>query len=213
MAERSTADRLVDAALVVVARDGFAAASARTIAAEAGANQALIFYHHGSVDALLAEGSRRVSRRRAERYAERLATVASFGELAAVARALHDEERETHDVAVLTQLLAGGRARPVITEALRANFELLVAPVEATIARLIAGSVLDGVLAVPELARTVAGGFLGLELLDGVVTDVDRGPFDAIDALAALVDLALGAGTIESAVLRRRLRTLRRDPG
>jgi AcrR family transcriptional regulator len=209
VAELRTADRLVEAALTVVARDGFAAASARTIASEADANQALVFYHHGSVDALLAEGSRRVSRRRAERYAARLATVTSFGELATVARALHDEERETPDVVVLTQLLAGGRGRPLITAALRENFELLVAPVEAAITRLVAGSVLDGVLAVPELARTVAGGFLGLELLDGVVTDVDRGPFDAIDALAALVDLALSAGTIESAVLRRRLRGLR----
>jgi len=46
-------------------------------------------------------------------------------------------------------------------------------------------------------------------LLDGVVTEVEAGPFAALDALAGVVDLALEAGTIEKAVLRRRLRGAR----
>lgn len=205
----STKDRLVAAALTVVAREGISGASARVIAAEADVNQALIFYHHSSVEALLAEASRQVSARRAARYAERLAPVASFTELSAIARELHDEERHSGDLVVLTQLLAGARTRPAITAALRDNFDLLVQPVEQTLTRLVTGTALDGVLAVPELARSIAGGFLGLELLDGIVTDIDAGPFDAIDAIAGVVDLALQAGTIETAVLRRRLRTVR----
>lgn len=206
MATPGTKDRLVAAALTVVARDGISGASARVIAAEAGVNQALIFYHFNSVEGLLAQASRDVTRRRADRYAQRLATVASFTELAAVARELHDEERRSGDLVVLTQLLAGARTRPTITAALRDNFELLVAPVEQTLARMVAGTVLEEVLVIPELARSIAGGFLGLELLDGIVADVAEGPFAALDAIAGLVDLALQAGVIETALLRRRLR-------
>src|SRR5690625_3430933 len=205
MATPGTKDRLVAAALTVVARDGSSGASARVIAAEAGVNQALIFYHFNSVEGLLAQASRDVTRRRADRYAQQLATVASFTELAAVARELHDEERRSGDLVVLTQLLAGARTRPTITAALRDNFELLVAPVEQTLARMVAGTVLEEVLVIPELARSIAGGFLGLELLDGIVADVDEGPFAALDAIAGLVDLALQAGVIETALLRRRL--------
>ncbi len=204
-----TKERLVTAALTVVAREGISGASARVIAAEADVNQALVFYHHSSVEALLAEASRQVSARRAARYAERLDPVASFTELSAIARELHDEERRSGDLVVLTQLLAGARTRPTIAAALRENFELLVQPVEQTLSRLVTGTALEEVLAVPELARSIAGGFLGLELLDGIVTDIDAGPFDAIDAIAGVVDLALQAGTIETAVLRRRLRTVR----
>ncbi|TVR20602.1 MAG: TetR/AcrR family transcriptional regulator [Nitriliruptor sp.] len=209
MGTSSTKDRLVEAALRVVAREGISGTSARVIAAEAGVNQALVFYHHSSVEALLAEASRQVSARRAARYAQRLATVTSFTELSTIARQLHDEEHHSGDLAVLTQLLAGARTRPAITAALRDNFELLVEPVEQTLARLVMGTALEEVLAVPELARSIAGGFLGLELLDGVVTDIDAGPFDAIDAIAGVVDLALQAGVIETAVLRRRLRSAR----
>ena len=205
----STKERLVTAALAVVAREGISGASARVIAAEADVNQALVFYHHSSVEALLAEASRQVSARRAARYAERLAQVASFTELSAIARELHDEERRSGDLVVLTQLLAGARTRPAITAALRENFDLLVQPVEQTLTRLVTGTALEEVLAVPELARSIAGGFLGLELLDGIVTDIDAGPFNALDTIAGVVALALQAGTIETAVLRRRLRTAR----
>ena len=45
--------RLIDATVRVLARDGFAHASARSIAAEAGGANALIFYHFGSMDGLL----------------------------------------------------------------------------------------------------------------------------------------------------------------
>lgn len=205
----STRERLVTAALAVVARESISGASARVIAAEAEVNQALVFYHHSSVEALLAEASRQVSAHRAGRSTERLAQVASFTELSAIARELQDKERHSGDLVVLTKLLAGARTRPANIAALRDNFDLLVRPVEQTLTRLVTGTALEEVLAVPELARSIAGGFLGLELLDGIVTDIDAGPFNAIDAIAGVIDLALQAGTIETAVLRRRLRAAR----
>jgi AcrR family transcriptional regulator len=208
----STKTRLLDAALTVVAREGIAGTSARVIATEAEVNQALIFYHYGSVDSLLAAAAQDVSRRRAEVYDARLAPVRTFTELAAEARSLHHEEREAGHVAVLSQLLAGSRTHPALAPALRDNFALLSAPVEATLRRLLADGPLEGAIDPVDLARSVAGGFLGLQLLDGIVTDLEAGHFDALDALASLVDLALQAGPLETSLLRRRLRNGRKRP-
>jgi AcrR family transcriptional regulator len=208
----ATKGRLLDAALTVVAREGIAGTSARVIATEAEVNQALIFYHYGSVDSLLAAAAQDVSRRRAEVYATRLAAVRTFAELAAEARALHHEEREAGHVAVLSQLLAGSRTHPALAPALRDNFALLSAPVEVTLRRLLEGSPLEDALDPADLAHSVAGGFLGLQLLDGIVTDLEAGHFDALDALASLVDLALQAGTLETSLIRRRLRSGRKRP-
>ena len=206
----ATRDRLLVAAREALAADGIAGVSARGIATRAEVNQALVFYHYGSVDELLAEAARDVSRRRAAVYRDRLGAVTSFTTLAETARALHHEEVAAGNLAVLVQLLAGARGRPGLAEVLRENFDLLAGPVEATIRRLVAGSPLEDVVDPTDLASGIASGFLGLQLLDGVVTDVEAGPFEALDALAAVVDLALEAGTLEAALLRRKLRAARR---
>jgi AcrR family transcriptional regulator len=48
-----TREKLLAAAVETVWRDGLGASSARSIAARAGVNQALIFYHFGSVSELV----------------------------------------------------------------------------------------------------------------------------------------------------------------
>ena len=52
-----TRSRLIQAALLTVRQDGLAAASARTIAARAQVNQALIFYHFTTVTQLIEAAS------------------------------------------------------------------------------------------------------------------------------------------------------------
>ena len=49
----ATRSRIIEAALQTVREEGFAETTARAIARHGGFNQALIFYHFGSVDALL----------------------------------------------------------------------------------------------------------------------------------------------------------------
>jgi AcrR family transcriptional regulator len=205
-----TRERLRAAALRVLGREGISGVSARVIATEADANQALIFYHYGSVDGLLAEASQVVTTVRAQAYADRLTGAATFSELAAAARQLHREERENGNLAVLRQLVAGSQTRPELRPALQQNFALLLAPVERTLRRLLEGSVLEDVVDPADLASSVAGGFLGLQLLDDVVVDAEAGPFAALDALASVVDLVIDAGALETTLLRRRMRTIPR---
>src|ERR1700735_387826 len=59
---------LVDAAVTTLKTEGFIGASARTIAARAGCNQGLVFYHFGSVASLLLAALDSVSAARRERY-------------------------------------------------------------------------------------------------------------------------------------------------
>lgn len=204
----STRERLLTAVPTVLEREGIAGASARVLAAEAGVNQALIFYHFESVDGLLTEAARGISRQRAKVYADRLTSVGTFTELVTEARILHREERDASNLAVLTQLLAGSCTRPELGPILRDNFELLIQPVESALRRLLADSPLDGILEPAELARGIAGGFLGLQLLDGVATEVEVGPFPTLDSLAVIVDFVLQAGALETSLIRRKLRII-----
>ena len=68
-----TRDRLQAAARACLRQDGIAGVSARAIARHGDLNQALVFYHFGSVDGLLQAVARTDAERRALLYAERLA--------------------------------------------------------------------------------------------------------------------------------------------
>ena len=87
--------------------EGIAGISARAIARHGDFNQALIFYHFGSVEGLLVTVARSESERRSELYAPRSPRSSSLSDLVAVARRLHDEEFQAGTVAALTQMLAG----------------------------------------------------------------------------------------------------------
>ena len=200
----------MDATVTVLAEAGVAGLSARAVGARAGVNPALIYYHFDSLDDLLARAAREVTEARAAAYADRLAGVADLQALSRAARDLHAEERRNGNLAMLAQLLAGSRTHPDLVPVLEANFDLLAGSVAATIDRLLAGTALDDLLDSRQLARTVSAGFIGVELLDTVTSD-DGALFDTLDSLAAIVDAVLTAGTIPTAIIRRRLSSARRD--
>lgn len=200
--------KLVDAARAALAEDGMAAASARTIGARAGVNPALIYYHFDSLTNLLAEVSRSITTERAATYRQRLAPVGTLTELAIVARDLHQEEHDSGNLAVLSQLLAGSRTHPELATILNDNFNLLANEVASTLERILTGTALDGFLDTHQVARAVSAGFIGIELLDSVSSTDDPALFDTLDTMTVLVDLILSAGTIPTGLIRRRLRTL-----
>lgn len=109
---QETREKLLEGALRTLVEQGIAKSSARAIATTAGVNQALVFYHFGSVDELLAAACRHGAEQRVARHRERLRSVGSLSELLAFGRALHEEEREAGHVAFLGQLLAGAQAHP-----------------------------------------------------------------------------------------------------
>jgi AcrR family transcriptional regulator len=201
-----TKDRLIEGALRVLGAQGLTGASARVIATAAGVNQALVFYHFGSVDDLLAEACRRGTETRIALYRDRLAAVSSFAELLAIGRDLHAAERAEGTVTVLAQLLAGAqtdaRLAPVVAEALK----LWISEIEAVLRRLTAAMPLADLLDVPGMARLVASAFIGVELYEGIDPAGAASALDVLERLAILVEVVDGLGPVARRALCAKIR-------
>jgi AcrR family transcriptional regulator len=189
-----TRARIMAAALRALRAGGIAGISARTIARHGGFNQALIFYHFGSVAGLLVAVARSESERRSALYAAALRDVSSLSELVAVARHLHDEEFETGGVAALTQMLAGAVGSDELARGIGDALEPWTTLVGETIERLLAGTAYAEILPPEDLTAAVTALFLGIELYTGLDPNVAGSTlFTTIESIAALVDGMLRA--------------------
>src|SRR5438132_6546975 len=90
-----TKRQLVEAALEALRTEGFAGATSRAIARIGGFNQALIFYHYGSLESLLLAALDVTSEERMTRYREALDAANGFEELVQVARAIYREDSDS----------------------------------------------------------------------------------------------------------------------
>ncbi|MFF3551837.1 TetR/AcrR family transcriptional regulator [Streptomyces tsukubensis] len=197
--------KLLEGALRTVREQGIAKASARAIATTAGVNQALVFYHFGSVDELLAESCRHGARQRVERYRERLAGVSTLGELLAFGREMHQEERDHGSVAALAQLLAGAQTQPRLGPATAAGLDLWIAEIETVLVRVLADSPLGEFADPAGLARAVSASFVGLELYEGVDPEGAERALDALERLAELATVLDGLGPLGRRAVRHRI--------
>lgn len=201
-----TQRKLLDGALRTLTEQGLAKTSARTVAAAAGVNQALVFYHFGSVDELLAAACRYGTERQLADYREGLAAVTTLGGLLDFGRAMHARERAAGHVAVLGQLLAAAQTQPRLRPATAAGLALWTEELEKVLRRVLAASPLGEFTDPPGLARAVAASFVGIELYEGVD---EEGAGRALDALAHLAVLATAVddlGPVAQRAVRHRLR-------
>lgn len=201
-----TKTKLMDGALATIREHGIAGVSARTIAASAGVNQALVFYHFGTVDELLNAACQRATAERLATYADRFAEVKSLRELLAVGRTLHDEEKSLGNVTLLAQLLAGSRNNPVLAEVCAQSLALWSTSIEAVLTRVLDGSPFAELADVPGLARAISAAFLGLELYEGVDPAGAARALDALDQLGVLMEVVEELGPVARKLVRSRLR-------
>ena len=154
--------------------EGIVATSARAIAKRGDFNQALIFYHFGSVTDLLVAAAVEESRERAERYAPRLAEVHTLPELVAVARDLHEQEMAEGGLAVLTQLLAGSASSPELRKGILDAFGAWMGHVDAAVARTLEGTAYASLVSTADMSHAISALFFGIELLHNLDPDSDR---------------------------------------
>ena len=109
-----TRARIVEAALETLKSEGIVGTSARAIARQGDFNQALIFYHFGSVDDLVVAAVAEMSRRRMGNHKPKLESAGSLTELIAIGREIHNDDLVADNMAVLTQAFAGARAKSEI---------------------------------------------------------------------------------------------------
>jgi AcrR family transcriptional regulator len=202
----SAKDLLIDATLRTLVEQGIAKVSARTVAAAAGVNQGLVFYHFGSVEGMLAAACEQGARERVERQRAALAEVDSLSELVALGRRIHEEELAAGNVALLGQLLAGAQSHPGLAGPIASGLQLWVTEIEQVLGRLLARTPLQGVVDVAGLARAVSASFVGLELYEGVDADGANRAMSALEQLANLLSALEELGPISDRAVRRRLR-------
>ncbi|GAB3973838.1 TetR family transcriptional regulator [Actinoallomurus acanthiterrae] len=201
-----TRQRLIEGAIETIRTHGLAGTSARSIAATAGVNQALVFYHFGSVHDLLQTACLAVTQARVAGFTERLDQIADLRQLLALGRTLHAEEHAQGNVTVLAQMLAGAQADPRIAGATAAALQLWITPIEHTLTRLLADSPVAELIDAAGLARAMSAGFVGLELYEGVDSAGAQAALDALDRLAVLIEVVDELGPVARRTLRGKLR-------
>jgi AcrR family transcriptional regulator len=193
----NTRRALVDAAADVLRHDGFSAATARTIAARAGCNQGLVFYHFGSVVNLLLAALDQVSAQRRERYEEALAAVERPTDLVELAGRVFSEDLDTGDAAVLVEMIAGATSTPGLGAQVKARVAPWTEFATTALEQAFGSSPFGGSVAPTEIAHAVVALYLGLELLSHL--DGDRSPalvlFGRARQLATLADLVTSNAT------------------
>lgn len=179
----------MDAALETVKHEGFAGTSARVIAARGGFNQALIFYHFGSVDRLLLAALDRTSAARLARYREAVAGRRP-AEIFEVAADLYREDLASGHITMLSELIAGSLSRPHLRPEILRRMEPWLDLAEETIRGLLAGLGLEALLPAGTAGYGIVAFYLGVNLLSHLEEDRSR-----VDALFAVVGAlaALGA--------------------
>lgn len=184
-----TKARIVKAALETLKAEGFGGASARSIASRGGFNQALVFYHFGSVHQLLLAALDETSRQRMERYTSAVAGAHSLEELLGVARDIYQEDLESGHVTVLSEMIAGSLGHPELRAEIFTRVDPWIDFAESVIKKVLGGSPFENLLPARDLAFAVVAFYLGMEQLAQLQPDEDRATplFEAGTQMAALL--------------------------
>jgi AcrR family transcriptional regulator len=203
----ATRTKLLAAATESLRADGIAGLSARAIAARAGVNQALIFYHFGTLAELIDAACRQAVDDSADFYRDQFAAIGSLRELLTLGRKLHEREQAQGNVAMMAQLMAGAQQDEALAGSARYAMQRWNSEIEAVVERVLRGSPLAELTDAAGVARAISAGFIGLELYDGVDADGASLALDALEQLGLLVEVVDDLGPIARRALARKLRT------
>lgn len=194
-----TKARIVAATLETLKNEGIVGTSARAIARVGDFNQALIFYHFGSVDDAIVAAVGNMSDRRLTNHRAKLEAATSLPDLIRVARSLHEDDTSNDNMTVLTQAFAGAAGDPEMGPKLYAALEPWSEMVSDTLKRVV--DTYPAATNVPHehIANAISAMFLGIELLDDLDPERDHAVamFDSLEALAGLLDDLLATPLLE----------------
>lgn len=200
-ASDDTKARILDATIETLKQEGIVGLTARAIGRRGGFNQALIYYHFGSItDAVLA-GIERMSQDRIDRYRDRLEGMQTLAEIAEVAAELHEEDVAVGNMTVLTQVLAASPSDADLRAGLLERFAPWDRLVEDAVRRVLDGTPFASVLRVEDVAFAASSLFIGIELYAYLDPDAHRETqlFDTITGIARMVDGLLQTGQLPAA--------------
>lgn len=182
--------RLIDAAVTVLARDGFAHTSARAVAQQAGTVNGSIFYYFGSMDGLLAATAGALAARGIDRIRDGLGGEQAHVEWPARLAAVMRAEAEGEDGRAVMELFVGARTSPALAAEVRASIDSAIDYAASELRVVLGSSPITQLIPVELAAELGAAAFLGIEVLaqNGREIDLER----LAAALAAGIQLIGG---------------------
>lgn len=170
----STKERIIDAAFSTLKEEGFAGTSARAIARRGGFNQALIFYHFGTLNDLLLATLDKTSADRMSRYRDSMGEATTVDDKIQTATRLYREDLVSGHITVISEMVAGSLARPDLGPEVVARMEPWIAFTEGVISDLLTGSIFESAVNPRTLAFAVVALYLGVDLLSHLDQDKSR---------------------------------------
>jgi AcrR family transcriptional regulator len=192
-APKDTKAKIVEGALRTLKTKGFAGASARAIAEEGSFNQALIFYHFGSVRNLLLAVLDLISERRMSEYGPAFERAATAPELVALARTIYADDLERGYVTVLGEMVSGAVTDATLGAEVAARIEPWIEMVEQKIAQMLTGTPVELLASPRDLAFGLVATYFGLDMLTQLQGDRSRAE--------SLLDLAARVSALADAFL------------
>jgi AcrR family transcriptional regulator len=162
----STRERIIAAAIATLQEEGFAGTSARSIARRGSFNQALIFYHFGSVLDVLITALERMSADRLAQYRAAVAGAPDLRTALAVARDQYTLDVHEGHITVLAEMVAGASSVPQLGPEIVRCMAPWIEFAEETIKGFLAGTPLEVLIPAREAAHALLAIYLGMELLD-----------------------------------------------
>jgi AcrR family transcriptional regulator len=178
----TTRERIVDAAIETLKLRGFAGASARAIAERGRFNQALVFYHFGSVNGLLLAALDRTSELRMHRYREMVDAAGDLPALMRSAAQMYREDLDSEHIKVMAEMVAGASSEPELGPEIVRRIEPWVDFAREAVERAAAMSPLGALIPAEEAAYAIVALYLGIELLTNL--NGDRARSDRLFATA-----------------------------
>jgi AcrR family transcriptional regulator len=196
----------MDAAVRLTATAGARGLTARAIGAEAGVNQALIFYHFDSVENLLRVAYAQATRVMVDGYADELAAATTFTDLYAVGERLGRRSREDGSAALLTHVMAASHHDPEMAAALADALGVWQGVVTDAVRRVVREHRLDGAVDADGLAGALAASTIGMVTVDALPGAPLGTTMRAIEPVPRVVDAL--AARFPRALARRLARTM-----
>ena len=160
----TTKENLIAAAVQTVRELGYAGTTSRAIAGRGNFNPALIYYHYGSVDALLLAALDKLGAERLARYESLVDAADSLEELVDAAARMYRSDRRSGHVAFVSQMVAASFAKPELASEVLARMEPWIDFTERALRKAAEHAPIVEA-PVEDLAYAVVTYYLGLNLL------------------------------------------------
>ena len=190
----ATRERILQAGVDSLTRNGFAGSSTRVIGALGGFNPALIHYYFGSLHGLLIAALEHASEQRLVRHRGRLEAAQSIADLIDALDVIYREDRESGFIRVVSEMVAGSVAHPELGPRVVELMQPWIRLAEAGAQRALKGSPFEAIASPRELATAAVTFYLGTNLMTQLVPE-EAGIEELLGTarrLAPLLDAASG---------------------